>query len=88
MNPALPSPNRKVSLRLSAPGQDLMPPALEAEALDELLARARALGFPLHHDAQVAAVLVALRLRADIPNELYAAAAAVLHCVYQAAEEG
>jgi flagellar biosynthesis protein len=88
MTVALPPPSRKVSLRLAVAGSGTSTPPLANEALDDLLARARTLGFPLHHDAQVAALLVALRLRADIPDELYAAAAAVLHCVYQAAEEG
>ena len=64
------------------------PPSLPPEALEQLLARARSLGIVLHHDAQVAGLLAALRLRADIPVELYAAAAAVLSCVYRASEEG
>lgn len=87
MTAAPPPPSRKVALRLAAPG-GATPPALPPEALDQLLARARALGIPLHHDAQVAALLAALRLRTDIPQELYAAAAAVLSCVYRASEEG
>lgn len=87
MTAALPPPSRKVALRLSTSG-GTPPPALAPGALDQLLARARALGIPLHHDAQVAALLAALRLRADIPQELYAAAAAVLSCVYRASEEG
>ena len=85
MTQALPPPNRKVSLRLAASG-GASPPSMPPEALDQLLARARALGIPLHHDAQVAALLVALRMRADVPAELYVAAAAVLNCVYRASE--
>ncbi|WNL47282.1 flagellar biosynthesis protein [Dyella sp. BiH032] len=85
MTQALPPPHRKVSLRL-APGGGASPPSMPPEALDQLLARARALGIPLHHDAQVAALLAALRMRPDVPGELYAAAAAVLNSIYRAAE--
>lgn len=85
MTQALPPPHRKVTLRLASNG-GTPPPSMPPEALDQLLARARALGIPLHHDAQVAALLAALRLRQDVPGELYAAAAAVLNCVYQASE--
>jgi flagellar biosynthesis protein len=60
---------------------------MPAESLDILLARARALGLPLHHDPQIAALLAALRLRDDVPVQLYAAAASVLASVYDAAEE-
>ncbi|MFC5740558.1 flagellar biosynthesis protein [Dyella tabacisoli] len=78
-----PPPQRKVSLRISS--SDSTPPALPPEALERLLARARELGLPLHHDPQVAALLAALRMRDDVPPALYAAAAAVLSCVYDAA---
>jgi len=79
-----PSP-RRVTLRLAGP--EHKPATLPPEALDLLLARARALGLPLHHDPQVAAILAALRLREDVPVLLYAAAAAVLASVYDAADE-
>jgi flagellar biosynthesis protein len=36
----------------------------------------------LHHDPQVAALLVSLRMNADVPPLLYAAAAAVLASIY------
>jgi len=88
MTQALPPPSRKVSLRVAASGGGATPPSLPPEALEQLLARARSLGIVLHHDAQVAGLRAALRLRADIPVELYAAAAAVLSCVYRASEEG
>ena len=87
MTAALPPPSRKVSLRLAASG-GASPASLPPEALEQLLARARSLGIALHHDAQVAALLAGLRLRGEIPMELYAAAAAVLSTVYQASEEG
>ena len=84
-----PSPQRKVSLRIasSAADQALAPP-LPAEPLGNLLARARALGLPLHHDPQIAGLLCALRMRDDIPATLYAAAAAVLGSVYEAETGG
>lgn len=84
MSLGLPPPKR-VTLRLAGP--DSKAPTLPPEALELLLARARALGLPLHHDPQIAAVLAALRLREDVPVLLYAAAAAVLASVYEASEE-
>ncbi len=60
---------------------------MPAESLELLLARARELGVPLHHDAQIAALLAALRLSDDIPVQLYASAASVLASIYDAAEE-
>ena len=87
MTQALPPPSRKVSLRVGSSGGGAPSPSLPPEALEQLLARARSLGIALHHDAEVAALLAALKLRADIPVELYAAAAAVLSSVYQASEE-
>jgi flagellar biosynthesis protein len=87
MSNALPSPQRRVSLRLSHSGGDAPQPAtLPPEALDLLLARARVLGIPLHPDPQIAGLLAALRLRDDVPSTLYAAAASVLACVYEAAD--
>ncbi|WP_329742690.1 flagellar biosynthesis protein [Dyella sp. A6] len=83
MNETFASVQRKVSLRLASddgkPTQTLPP-----EALDALLSRARAMGLPLHHDAQIAGLLCALRMRDDVPATLYAAAAAVLASVYDA----
>ncbi|BBD79405.1 EscU/YscU/HrcU family type III secretion system export apparatus switch protein [Aerosticca soli] len=85
MSTPLPSPQRRVTLRLAGPTQEPVG-TLRPEALDMLLARARALGLPLHQDPQIAGVLAALRLREDIPPTLYAAAASVLACVYDAAQ--
>ncbi|NUO74160.1 MAG: flagellar biosynthesis protein [Frateuria sp.] len=85
MSTGLPPPQRRITLRLAGPETKVAP--LPPEALDLLLARARALGLPLHHDPQVASVLAALRLREDVPVLLYAAAAAVLASVYDGAEE-
>jgi flagellar biosynthesis protein len=85
MNTPLPPTYRKVSLRLASGASE--PRAMPAESLDALLARARALGVPLHHEPQIAALLAALRLRDDVPVQLYAAAASVLATIYDAAEE-
>ncbi|KRE90934.1 flagellar biosynthesis protein [Frateuria sp. Soil773] len=86
MNPPLPAPQRRVTLRLAGPTDERVA-AAPPEALDTLLARARALGLPLHPDPQIGAVLAALRLRDDVPATLYAAAASVLASVYDAAGE-
>jgi flagellar biosynthesis protein len=80
-----PSAQRRVQLRLASGEAQLK--AMPAETLESLLARARALGIPLHHDPQIAGLLASLRLRDDVPALLYAAAASVLAAVYDAAEE-
>jgi flagellar biosynthesis protein len=88
-HPQLPPAQRKVVLKLSNHAEGPPPPAnLDADELESLLDRARALGLPLHHDAQIAALLVSLRLRPQVPPLLYAAAAAVLASIYTAANEG
>ncbi len=88
MSASLPPARRRVTLRITGgPDNAPAPAALPPESLETLLARARALGIPLHHDPQMAALLASLRLRQDIPTTLYAAAASVLSCIYDAAEE-
>lgn len=83
---ALPPPAQgKVSLRLANGANEIKP--MPTESLEALLARARSLGIPLHHDPQIAAMLASLRLRGDVPTMLYAAAAAVLATIYDASEE-
>lgn len=79
------SARRRVSLRVSHGTQDITPVA--TESLDALLARANALGLPLHHDPQIAGLLVALKMHDDVPTLLYAAASCVLAAIYDAAEE-
>jgi flagellar biosynthesis protein len=79
--PLLPTPQRKVVLRLSG-GEGSTPSSLSAADVDNLFKHAHALGLPLHHDPQVAALLVSLRMNADVPPLLYAAAAAVLASIY------
>jgi flagellar biosynthesis protein len=88
MSNALPPARRRVTLRLSGGPNDApaTPVSLPPESLETLLARARALGIPLHQDPQMAALLASLRLRKEVPATLYAAAAAVLSCIYDAAD--
>jgi flagellar biosynthesis protein len=85
MNQPLPPTDRKVSLQLARDTVDLK--AMPAETLESLLERARAMGIPMHHEPQIAGLLSALRLRDDVPVQLYAAAASVLASVYDAANE-
>ncbi|MFZ0869566.1 MAG: flagellar biosynthesis protein [Rhodanobacter sp.] len=88
MKPLLPAPQRKVVLRLSSGAEETpTPPSLSADELENLLERARALGLPLHHDAQIAALLTSLRMSKDVPPVLYNAAAAVLASVYAASDK-
>ncbi|RAO77286.1 EscU/YscU/HrcU family type III secretion system export apparatus switch protein [Dyella jiangningensis] len=88
MTTPLPPARRRVTLRLSGgPAESASNANLPPESLETLLARARALGIPLHHDPQMAGLLASLRLRQEVPATLYAAAAAVLSCIYDAAEE-
>jgi len=89
MTQALPNPQRRVTLKLTSGSGDTAAPSprVPAETLDLLLARARNQGIPLHPDAQIASLLAALRLRDDVPGTLYAAAASVLACVYEASGE-
>ena len=90
MTQSLPPARRRVTLRLSGGPNDAPanPVSLPPESLETLLARARALGIPLHHDPQMAALLASLRLRQEVPATLYAAAAAVMACIYDAADTG
>ena len=81
MTTPLPTPQRKVVLRLSG-SEGSTPSSLSAADVDNLFKHAHALGLPLHHDPQVAALLVSLRMNADLPPLLYAAAAAVLASIY------
>ena len=89
MTQALPNPQRRVTLKLTSGGGDTTPTSVRVppETVDLLLARARDQGIPLHHDPQIASLLAALRLRDDVPGTLYAAAASVLACVYEASGE-
>lgn len=80
-----PPARSRVSLRISRESIDLSPAATESHEV--LLARARMMGLALHHDPQIASLLIALKLREEVPALLYAAASCVLAAVYDAAEE-
>jgi flagellar biosynthesis protein len=54
----------------------------EAALADEIVARAREHGIPLHEDKQLAALLSQLELGSEIPRELYIAVAEVLAFAY------
>jgi flagellar biosynthesis protein len=86
--PSLPTPQRKVTLRLpgGADGSSASTQLNSAE-VENLFKHAHALGLPLHHDPQVAALLVSLRMNANVPPLLYAAAAAVLASIYEASRK-
>jgi flagellar biosynthesis protein len=82
--PALPAPQRKVVLRLPGGGDGSHASSgASTHDVENLLKHANALGLPLHHDPQIAALLVSLRMSADVPPLLYAAAAAVLATIYE-----
>jgi flagellar biosynthesis protein len=84
--PLLPSPQRKVVLRLAG-GDNVSSSPLNISNLDNLFKHAHALGVPLHNDPQIAALLASLRMNADVPPLLYAAAAAVLAGIYDASKK-
>jgi flagellar biosynthesis protein len=84
--PLLPSPQRKVVLRLSG-GDHAASTPLNTSNLDNLFKHAHALGLPLHNDPQIAGLLASLRMNADVPPLLYAAAAAVLAGIYDASKK-
>ena len=87
--PSLPAPQRKVVLRLPGGGESHSASSgAQAHDVENLLKHASALGLPLHHDPQIAALLVSLRMSADVPPLLYAAAAAVLASIYGASRKG
>jgi flagellar biosynthesis protein len=86
--PALPAPQRKVVLRLANGGDsNHLPSGAAAHDVENLFRHAHALGLPLHHDPQIAALLVSLRMSADVPPLLYAAAAALLASIYEASSK-
>jgi flagellar biosynthesis protein len=88
MNTPFQPPQRKVVLRLSNGSDSPASTHLNTDDVDNLFKHARALGLPLHHDPQVAALLVSLRMSKDVPTLLYVAAAAVLASVYATSTEG
>jgi flagellar biosynthesis protein len=60
---------------------------VDADAVKAMLERAQALGLAPQLDPQIATLLAAVRLRDDIPPELYAALAAVVGTLLAATDE-
>lgn len=85
--PSLPAPQRKVVLRLPGGGENGADAVRPSHDVENLFRHAHALGLPLHHEPQIAALLVSLRMSADVPPTLYAAAAAVLATIYEASRQ-
>lgn len=83
------APRRSVTLRLrddAAPTQATLRPDLAPDEIEAMLQQAERMGLPRHPDPATAALLAAVRVRTDVPPELYAALAAVLSRVYAADE--
>ncbi len=87
MNPSLPSPRRSVTLRLASPTSSGNPQRIDAEGVKAMLERAQALGLAPQLDPQIATLLAAVRLRDDVPPELYAALAAVVGTLLAAVDD-
>ncbi len=83
------NPPRSVTLRFrddSAPAEATLRADLSADDVERMQQQAEQLGLPRHPDPSTAALLAAVRVRNDVPPELYAAFAAVLSLVYAATE--
>ncbi|MEX1826126.1 flagellar biosynthesis protein [Luteibacter yeojuensis] len=87
MTASLPSPRRSVTLRLASPTGNGAAQRIDAAGVASMLERARALGLAPHLDPQIATLLAAVRLRDDVPPELYAALAAVVGTLLAAAND-
>nr|WP_063574151.1 hypothetical protein [Luteibacter rhizovicinus] len=77
MTQSLPSPRRSVTLRLASPTSNGNNQRIDAAGVKSMLERAQALGLAPQLDPQIATLLAAVRLREDVPPELYAALSAV-----------
>lgn len=86
MSQSLPSPRRSVTLRLATPTSNGNSQRIDADGVKLMLERAQALGLAPQLDPQIATLLAAVRLRDDVPTELYAALAAVVGTLLTAAE--
>ena len=86
MSQSLPSPRRSVTLRLATPTSNGNSQRIDADGVKLMLERAQALGLAPQLDPQIATLLAAVRLRDDVPTELYAALAAVLGTLLIATE--
>ncbi|MGH8214398.1 MAG: flagellar biosynthesis protein [Rhodanobacteraceae bacterium] len=81
---------RTVTLRFrdhGAPAEGTLRADLGADEVERMLEEAERLGLPRHPDPATAALLAAVRLRTDVPQEMYAALAAVLSRIYAATEK-
>ncbi|MET0504418.1 MAG: flagellar biosynthesis protein [Luteibacter sp.] len=86
MSQSLPSPRRSVTLRLATPTSNGNSQRIDADGVKLMLERAQALGLAPQLDPQIATLLAAVRLRDDVPTELYAALAAVVGTLLIATE--
>jgi flagellar biosynthesis protein len=87
MSQSLPSPRRSVTLRLATPTSNGNSQRIDADGVKLMLERAQALGLAPQLDPQIATLLAAVRLRDDVPTELYAALAAVVGTLLTATED-
>lgn len=87
MTQTLPSPRRSVTLRLASPTSNGNTQRIDADGVKSMLERAQALGLAPQLDPQIATLLAAVRLRDDVPPELYAALAAVVGTLLAAAAD-
>ncbi|QWT20406.1 hypothetical protein KPL74_22020 [Bacillus sp. NP157] len=87
MSQSLPSPRRSVTLRLATPTSSGNTQRIDADGVKALLERAQQLGLAPQLDPQIATLLAAVRLRDDVPPELYAALAAVVGTLLKATQD-
>ncbi|TCV94029.1 flagellar biosynthesis protein [Luteibacter rhizovicinus] len=87
MTASLPSPRRSVTLRVASPTDSGTSKHIDAAGVKAMLDRAQSLGLSPHLDPQIATLLAAVKLRDDVPTELYAALAAVVGTLLSAAQE-
>ena len=87
MTQSLPSPRRSVTLRMATPTSNGNTQRIDADGVKVLLERAQALGLAPQLDPQIATLLAAVRLRDDVPKELYAALAGVVGTLLNATHD-
>lgn len=81
-------PRRQVVLRFRGPDtRPTLSADLDARQTEALQAAAERMGLPRLTDPQLSALLAAVRLRDDIPTQLYAASAAVIGLIYDSLAE-
>jgi flagellar biosynthesis protein len=87
MTQSLPSSRRSVTLRLASPTSNGGNQRIDAAGVKSMLERAQALGLAPQLDPQIATLLAAVRLRDDVPPELYAALATVVGTLLSATRD-